>query len=116
MAYVRLAEGCSGPIPRGVTDSYIWGDISTELDRRRCDFRIINLETSIPTTATLAPKGINYRMNPANIGVLTDAQIDACTLANNHVLNRGGARLLETLDTRGRAGIACAALGRQLGL
>lgn len=88
--YVRLAERRSGPIPRGVDDSYIWGDLLGELQRRRCDLRIINLETAITTAATPAPKGINYRMNPANVGVLTAARIDACTLANNHVLDWGG--------------------------
>ncbi len=110
--YVRLAEGRSGPIPRGVKDDYLWGDLLTELDRRRCDLRIINLETAITTAATPAPKGINYRMNPANIGVLTAARINACSLANNHVMDWGVAGLLETLDTLGGVGIACAGAGR----
>lgn len=110
--YVHLAEGRSGPIPRGVKHSYIWGDLLNELERRSCDLRIINLETAITTAATPAPKGINYRMNPANIGVLAAARIDACTLANNHVLDWGEAGLLETIDTLGRACIAFAGAGR----
>lgn len=110
--YVRLAEGRSGPIPRKVKNDYIWEDLLTELDCRRCDLRVINLETAITAAATPAPKGINYRMSPANFGVLTAAQIDACTLANNHVLDLGEAGLLETLDTPGRERIACAGAGR----
>lgn len=110
--YVRLAEGHSGPIPRGVDDGWIWGDLLAELTRRRCDLRLVNLETAITTAAIPAPKGINYRMHPANIGVLTAARIDACTLANNHVLDWGAAGLCDTLDALGRAGIACAGAGR----
>ncbi len=110
--YVRLAEGRSSPIPRSVKNDYLWGYLLSELDRRRCDLRIINLETAITTAAAPAPKAINYRMNPANVGVLTAARIDACTLANNHVLDWGEAGLLETFETLGRAGIACAGAGR----
>lgn len=110
--YVHLAERRSGQIPRKVADNYVWGDLLTEIKGRRCDLRIINLETALTTADAPEPKGINYRMNPANIGVLTAARIDACTLANNHVLDWGEAGLRETLDTLGRAGIACAGAGR----
>ncbi|MBA3910314.1 MAG: poly-gamma-glutamate biosynthesis protein [Rhodobacter sp.] len=110
--YVGLAEGRSGPIPRGVKDDYIWGDLLTDLDRHGCDLRIVNLETAITTANKPAPKGINYRMNPANISVLTAARIDACALANNHVKDWGDAGVTETLDTLDRAGIACAGAGR----
>ena len=56
-------------------------------------------------------KGINYRMHPRNIGCLTAAGIDACSLANNHVLDWGHAGLAETLRTLDAAGIARAGAG-----
>src|SRR5690606_34859348 len=58
---------------------------------------IVNLETSITTSADWEPKGINYRMHPANVGCLTAAGIDCCVLANNHVLDWGREGLRETL-------------------
>ncbi|TIM84321.1 MAG: poly-gamma-glutamate biosynthesis protein, partial [Mesorhizobium sp.] len=74
--YVELAERVSGPIPRKVDEAYVWGDALSELDREAPDARIINLETSITTSLSLAPKGINYKMNPANIGCMAAARID----------------------------------------
>ena len=109
---MRLAEGRSGPIPRNVENDCLWGGLLTGLDRRRCDLRIINLETAITTAATPAPKESNYCMKPANVGLPTAARIDACTLANSHVLDWREAGLMETLGTHGQAGIACAGAGR----
>jgi poly-gamma-glutamate capsule biosynthesis protein CapA/YwtB (metallophosphatase superfamily) len=51
----------------------------------------------VTTSEARAPKGINYRMHPANVGCLTAARIDCCVLANNHVLDWGSAGLEETL-------------------
>jgi poly-gamma-glutamate synthesis protein (capsule biosynthesis protein) len=112
LRYVELAERAHGPIPRPVDYNYIWGDALKVLDRVRPDLRIINLETSITTSEAFAPKGINYRMHPANVPVLAAAAVDCCVLANNHVLDWGEAGLLETLDTLARAGIRVAGAGR----
>ena len=60
--------------------------------------RIVNLETSITTSEHAEPKLINYRMHPANVGVLSAAGIDCATLANNHVLDWGRDGLRDTLD------------------
>ncbi|TIM08625.1 CapA family protein [Mesorhizobium sp.] len=106
--YVELAERINGPIPRKVDDAYVWGDA---LEREAPDARIINLETSITTSLALAPKGINYKMNPANIGCLAVARIDCCVLANNHVLDWDEPGLVETLDTLRLAGLAYAGAG-----
>lgn len=73
--YVALAEEIVGPIPRTTGFSEIWGDAITELDRVDPDAWIINLETSITISDEPAPKGINYRMNPANAPCLTAAGI-----------------------------------------
>jgi poly-gamma-glutamate synthesis protein (capsule biosynthesis protein) len=110
--YVTLAERANGPIPRAVPFAYVWGDLAADLDRRACDLRIVNLETAITVADRPAAKGINYRMHPANAGVLTAARIDACTLANNHVLDWGRDGLLETLDTLDATGIGHAGAGR----
>lgn len=112
--YVALAEKVAGPIPRPAGFSDIWGDAIAELDRVNPDARIINLETSITTSEEPEPKGINYRMNPANAPCLTAAKIDCCVIANNHVLDWGVSGLDETLETLSINGLKCAGAGRDL--
>ncbi len=110
--YVELAERLNGAIPRPVDFSYVWGDAIAELERLRPDARIINLETSITTSTDHEPKGINYKMNPANSPCLTAASINCCVLANNHVLDWGRAGLVDTLGTLAMAGVHSAGAGR----
>jgi poly-gamma-glutamate synthesis protein (capsule biosynthesis protein) len=111
LSYVKLAERASGPIPRAVEPSYVWGDALAELERFRPDRRIINLETAVTRSGDWVPKGINYRMNPANVACLAAAGIDCCVLANNHVLDWGDRGLIETLDTLAGAGLSTAGAG-----
>src|SRR5215475_2293082 len=110
--YVELAESAHGPIPRPVHFGYIWGDALQELERAGTDARIINLETSITTAVEAWPKGINYRMNPANIGCITAAHIDCCCLANNHILDWGYSGLEETIETLNKVHVRHAGAGR----
>jgi len=110
--YVALAEEANGSIPRSVAPDYIWGDVLAVLDRVRPDVRIVNLETSVTTSGDWQPKGINYRMNPANVGCLNAAGIDCYVLANNHVLDWGHSGLDDTLDTLRGVGIQTAGAGR----
>jgi poly-gamma-glutamate synthesis protein (capsule biosynthesis protein) len=110
--YVRLAERAGAAIPRRASPDYIWGDALAELERARPDARIVNLETAVTLSSRRAPKGINYRMSPANAACLTAARIDCCVLANNHVLDWGVAGLEETLDTLRSMGIHTAGAGR----
>jgi poly-gamma-glutamate capsule biosynthesis protein CapA/YwtB (metallophosphatase superfamily) len=114
LEYVTMAENANGSIPKPVGFSYIWGDAAQELDRVAPAARIINLETSVTTSEDHEPKGINYRMNPANTPCLTAAKIDCCALANNHVLDWGRSGLAETLATLHRAGLKTAGAGRNL--
>jgi len=115
LEYVALAEQANGPIPRPVDHAYVWGAALEVLDRERPDVRIANLETSITTSNDPYPKGINYRMHPANAPVLEVPRIDCCVLANNHVLDWGREGLLETLEVLARADIRTAGAGRDIG-
>lgn len=110
--YVALAEAANGPIPRPMGFADIWGDALAELDQVGPDLRLINLETSITRSDTPWPgKGIHYRMSPENAHCLRAAGIDACALANNHVLDWGHGGLRDTLAVLDELGIAHAGAG-----
>ncbi len=112
LGYVQLAEAANGTIPRPVDASYIWGDALAEFQRVKPQARIINLETAVTCSEDRMAKGINYRMNPANITCLTAAGIDCCVLANNHVLDWGMSGLTETLATLRAAAIKTSGAGK----
>lgn len=114
LEYVALAERTHGPIPRQVPFDYIWGDARTEIERRRPDLTLVNLETAITARGAPESKGINYRMHPANVGVLAASGIDVCTLANNHVLDWDTEGLEDTVGALRAAGIAVVGAGRNL--
>ncbi|WP_158848631.1 CapA family protein [Saccharothrix deserti] len=111
--YVELAESVNGPVPRPADFSWPWGDALQVLDRVAPDARVVNLETSVTRSDDVAHgKAVHYRMVPENIGCLTAARLDACVLANNHVLDFGRRGLADTVDALRAAGIAAAGAGR----
>lgn len=111
--YVGLAEAASGPIPRPVDFSWPWGDALQVLDELAPDLRIANLETSITTSDDIQPyKAVLYRMHPGNVSCLTAARLDACALANNHLLDFGVRGLEDTLDVLTQAGLGPVGAGR----
>jgi len=113
--YVQIAEKLTGLIPKPVNYPYIWGDSLHVLDQYSPDLRLINLETSVTTCEDYwKGKGIHYRMHPKNIHCITSAKIDACCLANNHVLDWGYPGLVETLETLQNAGLKYAGAGLNL--
>ncbi|HVJ15845.1 MAG TPA: CapA family protein [Polyangiaceae bacterium] len=112
--YVELAEGKNGPIEAPVALDYVWGQALEELRRRPTHARIVNLETSVTTNEEAYPKGINYRMNPRNMGCLTAFGVDCCVLANNHVLDWSEAGLVQTLRALEQAGLKTAGAGATL--
>jgi poly-gamma-glutamate synthesis protein (capsule biosynthesis protein) len=113
--YIKLAQQASGPIPRAVDPAYPWGDALAILDAAVPDARVINLETSITRSSERdRDKRIHYRVSPENARCLATAQIDACVLANNHVLDWGRRGLADTLDTLDRMGIARCGAGGDL--
>lgn len=110
--YIRFAEARHGPIPMSVPPSYPWGESLAFMDASDPDFRIINLETAITSASSPWPqKSIHYRMNPSNINCLMAARIDACCLANNHVLDWGWNGLAQTLHCLKLAGISSVGAG-----
>lgn len=111
-AYVRLAESAHGPIPRPVDFSWPWGDALATLDRVAPHVRLANLETSITRSIDVAAgKAVHYRMNPKNLPCLTEARLNACVLANNHVLDFGRQGLADTLEALRSAGIQAVGAG-----
>ena len=112
LEYVRLAERRSGTIARPVSFDYVWGEGIVELRRQRPDTSLINLETAISRSDAAEQKGINYRMSPENVEVLAAADIQACMLANNHVMDWGEQGLLDTLRSLHTIGIAAAGAGQ----
>lgn len=110
--YVELAEQAHGQVPAPVDPAYPWGAALAVLDRFAPALRIVNLETAVTRSDAAWPgKGIHYRMEPRNIDCLTAARIDACALANNHVLDWGRAGLAETLQVLAGAGLRSAGAG-----
>jgi poly-gamma-glutamate synthesis protein (capsule biosynthesis protein) len=113
--YVRLAEAVNGSIGAPVDFAYIWGDALAELEHQKPDIRLINLETAVTGSGDHWPaKNIHYRMHPRNLPVISAAAIHCCSLANNHVLDRGYRGLAETLQSLRRSGIATAGAGKDL--
>jgi poly-gamma-glutamate capsule biosynthesis protein CapA/YwtB (metallophosphatase superfamily) len=90
-----------------------WGDVMPLLND--ADLRIVNLECAItdkdrPWTRT--PKVFHFRTPPSAVETLRTAQIDACSLANNHTLDFEEQGLLDTLEHLDAAGIRHAGAGR----
>ena len=110
--YVRLAEAVNGPIPAPVGFDWPWGDASAVLEQFAPDVRLVNLETSVTSDGDVAlGKGVHYRMSPANLPALTAAKLDACCLANNHVLDFGRGGLSDTLEALSQAGVPTVGAG-----
>jgi poly-gamma-glutamate synthesis protein (capsule biosynthesis protein) len=78
----------------------------------RPDRRLINLETAVTTGGQPWPgKGVHYRMHPRHLEALRLAGIDACVLANNHVLDWSAAGLHDTLAALTAAGLGVVGAG-----
>jgi poly-gamma-glutamate synthesis protein (capsule biosynthesis protein) len=115
LCYVALAQERSGPIPRRVEPSYVWGEMLQVLEQIAPDAFIVNLETAVTDRGRPWPeKPIQYRMHPANIDCLTVAGIDVAVLANNHVLDWSEPGLDQTLDALRTAGITPVGAGRNI--
>jgi poly-gamma-glutamate capsule biosynthesis protein CapA/YwtB (metallophosphatase superfamily) len=110
--YLWLAEQANGRIDTPVAYYYIWGDAMSIWEENSPNLKLINLETSITTHNKPWPrKGINYRMHPENVKLLTVAGIDHCSLANNHTLDWNRPGLAETMQCLKNANIGFSGAG-----
>ena len=110
--YLLLAERESGEIETPFSFEYIWGEALEVWKEEDPDLKLVNLETSITTNDEPWPdKGINYRMHPENVEILSVAGIDHVSLANNHTLDWRRPGLLETITTLDAADIAFSGAG-----
>lgn len=112
--YLHWSAALHGAEMLPLRHDYIWGAALGVLDLADPDFRLVNLETAITTSADWQKKQYNFRMHPANVACLTTAGIDCCTLANNHALDFGVAGMQETLRVLQAAGIAGVGAGSNL--
>lgn len=90
----------------------VWGDVLPQL--AQADLRIVNLECALTTHHrkwTRSEKMFHFRADPAAAHVLQAAHIDACALANNHILDYEEQGLLDTLRVLDQAGIRHAGAG-----
>jgi poly-gamma-glutamate synthesis protein (capsule biosynthesis protein) len=110
--YVRLAERVGGRVPQPVDPTWPWGASLAVMADFGPAVRVMNLETSITRSEERAPrKAVHYRMSPENLAVLSVAEVDVWTLANNHVLDHGVSGLRETLHALRGAGMRSAGAG-----
>jgi len=92
---------------------FVWGDHLAAI--QQCDVRIINLETSVTSNPERWPnKAFNYRMHPANLQCLKEANIDYCCLANNHTLDYGVKGMFDTIDSLNQSGVLWAGVGHNI--
>ena len=92
-----------------------WGDVLPYL--RSADAVIGNLESPITTSAVewrQCWKAFRFAAHPRTADLLRVANIRAVTLANNHILDRRGRGLSDTLAHLDAAGIAHAGAGRHI--
>ena len=90
----------------------VWGDVLPHL--KQADLRIVNLEcalTSHRSQWTRSWKMFHFRADPKAVRVLLAAHIDACSLANNHILDYEERGLRDTLRVLKLTGIGHAGAG-----
>lgn len=90
----------------------MWGDVLPQL--LQANLRIANLECALTRHAqpwTASRKTFHFRADPGAVRFLQAARIDACALANNHVLDFEARGLRDTLRTLDAAGIRHAGAG-----
>src|SRR5574340_1833631 len=108
---VMLGRGVNAAL-KHMQPQDMWGDVLPHL--WQADLRIANLECALtrhtePWTRTW--KVYHFRADPAAVRFLQAAHIDACSLANNHVLDFEARGLVDTLSTLDVAGIRHAGAG-----
>ncbi|MGE5319691.1 MAG: CapA family protein [Hyphomicrobiaceae bacterium] len=111
---VMLGRGVDAAL-RHMRPHDMWGDVLPHL--LQADLRIANLECALTRHAqpwTRSRKMFHFRADPGAARFLQAARIDACALANNHVLDFEERGLHDTLRTLDAAGIRHAGAGVDL--
>ena len=75
--------------------AYPWGNMLPLI--RSTDITIINLETTLTNSNKIVDKTFNFKASPDKIKTLTEANITAVNLANNHILDFSEEGLIETI-------------------
>jgi hypothetical protein len=76
------------------------------------DLAMVNLETSITTRGTPAPKQFHFRAPPAALRAVAAAGVDVVTMANNHAVDYGSVGLADTLAAQRHSPIPVVGIGR----
>ncbi len=108
---VMLGRGVDATL-RHLRPQDMWGDVLPHL--LQADLRIANLECALTRHAqpwTHSWKQFHFRADPGAVRFLQAARIDACALANNHVLDFEVRGLRDTLHALDAAGIRHAGAG-----
>ncbi|MHB0974246.1 MAG: CapA family protein [Thiobacillus sp.] len=111
---VMLGRGVDAAL-RHMRPQDMWGDVLPHL--LQADLRIANLECALTRHAqpwTRSWKRFHFRADPGAVRFLQAAGIDACALANNHVLDFEARGLRDTLHALDVAGIRHAGAGLDL--
>lgn len=118
--YIDKAEEKNGPMPSeqevmamGGPSRYIWGDLLPALEYEKPHARLINLETALTLSEDRHPKHYPHRGHPSNalLTLRQTAQVDAASVANNHVGDYGMNGMVDTLHSLKAAGIVPVGLG-----
>ena len=94
------------------TPAEMWNDLLPHL--AQADLRIVNLECALTSHVqpwTRTEKMFHFRADPKAVRVLQAARIDACALANNHILDYEERGLFDTMHVLDAAGIRHAGAG-----
>lgn len=97
---------------KSITPAELWNDLLPHL--AQADLRIVNLEcalTTHPGQWTRSRKMFHFRADPRAVRVLEAAGIDACVLANNHILDYEEQGLRDTVRVLRASGIRYAGAG-----
>lgn len=86
-----------------------WGNVLPYL--KSTDANIINLETTLTRSNRPVYKMFNFKASPDKVNTLSEANITAVNLANNHILDFSQEGLIETIHTLHAAQIQYAGAG-----
>jgi poly-gamma-glutamate capsule biosynthesis protein CapA/YwtB (metallophosphatase superfamily) len=111
---LMLARGIS-EAAQSQAPAHFWGDVLSVL--QSADAVIGNLESPVTTSGAewrQCWKAFRFAAHPRTIELLSAANVRAVALANNHILDRRGRGLCDTLAHLDAAGIDHAGAGRHL--